>query len=162
MSGTPWTPEEDALILSEYGAGTTRDEIAELLPERSPWAVNSRLALLPRPPRPKYKRRKGTAKAWTEEDDIKLREGVESGLGYLDIGREIGRSYSAVVARATKTNCTMQIVLADLNHVPKGQLGVWPEDMPHYQDDPRAPKTTCNYWTPRKQTATLGGVSDYG
>ena len=97
--GGEWTPEEDALILKALAEGKGYQEIGGLVPQRTEWAVRSRITKL-----------RGNAatvaavppakRAWSEREDEIISTGRAAGLKSREIAARLpGRSLAAVTAR---------------------------------------------------------------
>ena len=98
----PWTEAEDEILLTAWKDGSTREDVAAMLPGRTQWAVNSRLSLLGAGPQ-KYTFRNGPAAPWSSTDDAILKAAMKHGKGYAVVAKQLGRTYCACANRAART-----------------------------------------------------------
>lgn len=94
----PYTPEDDALMLAEYAAGTPLDLIASKV-GRTRKSVSSRLLRI-RPPEMRTTR----ARPYTPEEDAFMVARRAEGWSLARIGKAMGRDRDGVRSRLAKLN----------------------------------------------------------
>ncbi len=111
-AGTPWTTEEDELLMTKYMAGQTVQELAARHC-RTPVAIQSRLEKLAiidtdhehsSTPASSIRRKRGakTGKPWTTEDDEALIAAFSTGASISDLADRLQRSSSGIEVRLVK------------------------------------------------------------
>ncbi|MEE8413392.1 MAG: recombinase family protein [Dehalococcoidales bacterium] len=122
-----WTVEEDNILATVF-LHDSEEDILAALPGRSWKGITLRAGKL----NLRRARRTGRGKAWSRDDDERLKSGFEAGMTPTDIAKELGRSVTAVTARIRR-------MPELLSARPRKAMPVWEVEnlIPSQQSSPR-------------------------